>query len=86
MSISAQIKALLSVRGLKQGDLLDVLGLSSKQSVSNKFSGERWSASDLVKIANYAECKLAFVLPDGERIVIDDKTPGGGCVSGKQHD
>ena len=73
-----KVKALLLEREKKQSDLMEVLGMSSKQSLSNKFSNERWSADDLVKIAEYCGCKLAFVLPNGERIVIanDDSTDG----------
>ena len=72
MNISNSIKALLSLSGKRQLDLLGVLNIASRQSLSNKFSGERWSASDLVKIANFTGCKLAFVLPDGERVVLSD--------------
>ena len=50
---------------------MGVLDISSKQSLSNKFTHERWSADDLAKIAKLCGCKLAFVLPNGERIVID---------------
>lgn len=53
MSVSKKVKALLLEREKKQSDLMEVLGMSSKQSLSNKFSNERWSAEDLVKIAEY---------------------------------
>ena len=71
MAASKKIKALLAQTDKKQADLLEVLNISSKQSLSNKFTNERWSADDLVKIAEFCGCKLAFVLPNGERIVID---------------
>ena len=70
MSVSKKVKALLLEREKKQSDLMEVLGMSSKQSLSNKFSNERWSAEDLVKIAEYCGCKLAFIMPDGQ-IIID---------------
>ena len=73
MPISKKIKSLLIENDKKQSDLMEVLGRSSKQSLSNKFSNERWSADDLVKIADFCGCKLAFVLPNGERIVIENK-------------
>lgn len=73
MAISKKVKALLAQVDKKQYDLLDVLDIKSKQSLSNKFSNERWSADDLVKIAEFCGCKLAFVLPDGERIVLDSE-------------
>lgn len=71
MAVSKKVKALLMEREKKQSDLMDVLEMSSKQSLSNKFSNERWSAEDLVKIAEFCGCKLAFILPNGERITLD---------------
>lgn len=71
MAASKKIKSLLAETDKKQADLMDILGMSSKQSLSNKFSNERWSADDLAKIAEFCGCKLAFILPNGERIVID---------------
>ena len=72
VSVSKKVKALLLEREKKQSDLMEVLGMSSRQSLSNKFSNERWSAGDLVKIAEYCSCKLAFILPNGERIIISN--------------
>lgn len=71
MGISKKIKALLLETEKKQSDLMAVLDMSSKQSLSNKFSNERWSADDLVKIADYCGVQLAFVLPNGQYICID---------------
>lgn len=77
MSISASIKALLNLRGLKQADLMEVLKVGSKQALSNKFVGGRWSAADLVAVADACGAKLAFVLPDGERVLISAADPVG---------
>ncbi len=74
MAISKRIKALLLETDMKQSDLMGVLDMSSKQSLSNKFTNERWSADDLVKIADFCGCKLAFVLQNGKQIVIDSDT------------
>ena len=71
MQISKKIKALLMECEKKQADIMDVLDMSSKQSLSNKFVNERWSAEDLAKIADFCNCKLAFILSNGERIVIN---------------
>ena len=71
MAISKKIKSLLMETDKKQSDLMGVLDMGSKQSLSNKFTHERWSADDLVKIAEFCGCKLAFVMPNGERIVLD---------------
>jgi DNA-binding Xre family transcriptional regulator len=76
MAVSMKIKALLSLCGKKQSDLMDVLGMSSRQSLSNKFTNERWSASDLVAIADFCDAKIAFILPDGTQLALDaGKTP-----------
>ena len=72
MGVPASIKALLSLRGKKQSDLIGPLGMSSKQSLSNKFTGERWFASDLVRVAELCGCKVAFILPDGQQIFLDE--------------
>ena len=71
MGVSKQIKALLSLSGKKQSDLMQILGLSSRQSLSNKFTNERWSASDLVVVAEECGCKLAFVMENGQQIIIE---------------
>ncbi|MBQ1471468.1 MAG: hypothetical protein IIZ34_03835 [Eubacterium sp.] len=71
MGVSASIKALLSLREKKQSDLMEPLNMSSRQSLSNKFSGERWFASDLIKVAEVCGCRVAFILPDGQQINIE---------------
>lgn len=68
MSISAKVKAVLALRGKKQSDLMEALSMGSKQSMSNKFSNERWSAEDLVEIAAVCGCEIAFIAPDGTKI------------------
>ena len=73
MSNSAKIRYLIDASGMKQADFLSVLGMGSKQSLSNKFSNERWSAEDLVKVAEECGCTVAFILPDGQVIPLDDK-------------
>ena len=73
MSVTKKIKALLALTGKKQTDLMGSLGMSSKQSLSNKFSNERWSAEDLVKVADECRCMVAFILPDGQVLPLDDK-------------
>lgn len=78
MAISKKIKLLLAETDRKQADLLGVLNISSKQSLSNKFTNERWSAEDLAKIADFCGCKLAFILPNGERIVINNGSADAG--------
>ncbi len=74
MGVSANIKALLALSGLKQSDLLQPLSMSSRQSLSNKFTNERWSAQDLVDISHLCGCKLAFILPNGQQIIMENES------------
>ena len=71
MSISAKVKALLNLQGKKQADLITVLEMGSRQALSNKFSNERWSGEDLIRVAEFTGCQLAFLLPNGERIILE---------------
>ena len=87
MSISNTVRSLLALKGMKQSELKDVLKIKGKygvQSLSNKFREDRWFASELVDIADYTGCKLAFIFPDGERILFSSDsapaTPGGNEV------
>ena len=77
MSITTSVRALLGMVGKRQCDLLPVFGLANVQSLSNKFRGERWSAADLVAVADACGAKLAFILPDGERVLISAADPVG---------
>lgn len=71
MGVTANVRALLNICEKKQGDLLPLLGVNSKQSLSNKFTNERWSADDLIKVAGLCGCKLAFVMPNGQQLFFD---------------
>ena len=83
VSASTAVKALLHKTKTKQGRLVGVLDAKSAQALSNKFRLGRWSASDLAKVAEFTGAKLAFILPDGEQVVIaadalGETMPGGG--------
>lgn len=82
MSISNQIRALLNLTGKKQIDLQEALGMGSKQSLNNKFSRDSWSAEDLIRVAQATGCKLAFIFPDGERILLSCDQASGPVPSG----
>lgn len=73
MTISDVVKGLLALSGKKQLDLAAHFGMS-KQSMSNKFSRNGWFGNDLIKIADFCGCKLAFVKPDGQLIIIENDT------------
>jgi len=71
MTISDKVKGLLALCGKKQLDLAAHFGMS-KQTMSNKFARNGWFAKDLIEVAKFCGCKLAFVMPDGQQIIIDD--------------
>lgn len=70
MSVSDKVKGLLSLCGEKQGNLAASFGMS-KQTMSNKFARNSWSGNDLARAAEFCGCKLAFVMPNGQQIIID---------------
>ena len=72
MSVSSIVKALIALKGHKQAELAAFFGMTA-QSMNNKMSRDSWSAKDLMTVAEFTECKLAFVLPDGNKIVIEQK-------------
>ena len=71
MSVSDKVKGLLALRGKRQIDLAARFGMS-KQTMSNKFARNSWSAGDLAKAAEFCDCKLAFIMPDGQQLIIED--------------
>lgn len=73
MSTSDKVKAVLSCTGKKQVELADHLGMR-KQNLATKMMRDSWSASDLVKVANFAGAKVGFILPDGTCIFLDAGT------------
>jgi len=68
MDISTKIKGLLKTHGKKNTELAAYLGLSTPQTLNNKFKRCSFSAGDLIKIASFVGCDLAFVLSDGQKI------------------
>ncbi len=74
MTISETVKGLLAMNGKRQIELAAHFGMS-KQTMSNKMARNSWFGSDLVKAAEFCGCKLAFILPNGQQIVIEDEAP-----------
>lgn len=68
--VSEKVKAILTLSGKKQVELAVHFGMTG-QSMNNKMNRDSWSAKDLVAAAEFTGCKLAFVLPDGQKIFID---------------
>ena len=74
MSISDSVSAALKKASLKQNNLAAAYG-KSKQSMSMKFTRDSWFGKDLVKVAKLIGADLAFVFPDGSKIMIDTNDP-----------
>ena len=70
LSVTEKIKALLSIRGKKNVELAQYLGISP-QSLQNKFTRGSFSAEDLIRIADFLECKLSFEIEPGQKITLD---------------
>ena len=71
MTISETVKGLLALCGKRQNEMAAHFGMS-KQTMSNKMARNGWFGSDLVKVAEFCGCKLAFILPNGQQIIIED--------------
>lgn len=65
--VSEKIRSVLAYSGKRPTDLANYYG-TSQQSMNNKLYQNRFSADDLIKIAEFTGCKLAFVLPDGSQL------------------
>lgn len=72
MILTDAIKGLLALRGKKQIELAQYFGMS-KQAMNNKISKNSWFGKDLINVAEFCGCKLAFILPDGQQIILENK-------------
>ena len=70
MSVSDKVKGLLALSGKRQIELADFFGMT-KQTMSNKMARDSWSAKDLARVAEFVGCKIGFLLPDGQHIVLE---------------
>lgn len=70
MSVTTKIKALLLMKGKKNIELAQYLGISP-QSLQNKLSRGSFSAEDLIKIADFTGCPLSFSIDDTQKIMLD---------------
>lgn len=70
MPLSDKVKGLLALCGKKQIDLAESFGMS-KQTMGNKMARNSWSGNDLARVAKFCGCKLAFIMPDDQKIIIE---------------
>jgi len=69
MYVSEKIKAMLTLKKQKIIELADFFGVT-RQSMSNKLNRGKFSAEDLIKVAEFVDCDLLFELDDGQRIYL----------------
>ena len=69
MSVTAKIRGMLKSSEKKQIELGNYFGMM-KQTMQNKMARDSWSASDLIKVADFLGAKLAFIFPDGSQTVL----------------
>ena len=67
---SDTIKAILSLCGKTRTSLAEAMNMTP-QSMYNKMVRDSWSCKDLQAVAEFTGCKLAFILPDGQQLVLD---------------
>ena len=68
--VNDKVRAILALAGKRNIDLAELYGVS-KQSMNNKMTNNRFSADDLIRIAEFAGCRVAFVLSDGQHIFLE---------------
>lgn len=69
--ITDKIKGLLRLSNHKQTELASYMNIS-KQGLTNKFTNNYMSSDDLIKVAKFCGAELAFLLPNGSKVVLDD--------------
>ena len=71
MAVTEKVKALLSIKGKKNIELAEHLGMSP-QSLQNKLNRSSFSAEDLIKIADFTGATLAFEVNDNQKSVFEN--------------
>ena len=69
MAVADKVKAMLKIKGKDTAELAEYLKIS-KQALSNKYYRDSFSAEDLIKIADFLNCNLAFI-DNADRINFD---------------
>ena len=67
--VSDKIKGLLRMRGKKYKELACLFGIS-EQAMRNKFARGSFSADELIMIADFVGCQLAFEMDDTQKIFL----------------
>lgn len=70
MSIAGKVKGLLASNGKDHAGLASALEISG-QALSNKFYRDSFTTDDLIVVAEYTGCALAFLSDSGSKTVLD---------------
>lgn len=70
MSVAGKVKGILAANNKDHAGLAAALGISA-QALSNKFYRDSFSTEDLITVADYVGCELAFLSVDGSKTILD---------------
>lgn len=67
--VSDKIKGLLSMKGKKYKELAKLFGIS-EQAMRNKFARGSFSADELIMVADFVGCQLAFEIDNAQKVLL----------------
>lgn len=67
--VSDKIKGLLSMKGKRYKELAQLFGIS-EQAMRNKFARGSFSADELIMIADFVGCQLAFEIDNAQKVLL----------------
>ena len=67
--VSDKIKGLLSMKGKKYKELAQLFGIS-EQAMRNKFARGSFSADELIMVADFVGCQLAFEIDNAQKVLL----------------
>ena len=67
--VSDKIKGLLSMKGKKYKELAQLFGIS-EQAMRNKFARGNFSADELIMVADFVGCQLAFEIDNAQKVLL----------------
>ena len=70
MAVADKVKALLNIKGKKIYELAEYLDISP-QAMRNKLNRDSFSSNDLIKVADFLDCNLAFIINENQKINLE---------------
>ena len=67
--VSDKIKGLLNMKGKKYKELAQLFGIS-EQAMRNKFARGSFSADELIMVADFVGCQLAFEIDNAQKVLL----------------